>query len=150
MSYKIDKENIQDWLTYDSDLKFEVMYSNSGVARIYVSDRKTSFTAGGYGYDKESSVIARMINELIGKQNYNKELYGNSRAQGLGSIKGKGVLSGGTGFSSIQTSFNSLAGCKLEKIYSGFKSDVYSLKVSKRIKNALNKELESFRLKRGY
>ena len=138
----VQKEVVKDWLTYNSPLKFEVVYSNSGVARVYISGRKTNFAAGGYGYCKESSVIATMINDLIGKQNYNKDIYGSSKAEGLGSVKGKGLLSGGTGFSSIQASFNSLAGCKLEKIYSGFKSDVYSLKVNKRIKNAINESLK--------
>lgn len=51
----------------NKEFKFEILFSNSGVARIYINDRKTKYVAGGYGYDKVSSVIATMINDLIGK-----------------------------------------------------------------------------------
>ena len=98
--------------------KFEITYSKSGVARIYLgSNRKTKYTATGYGYDKESSVIATMINELLGKQNYNPNIYGNRN----------GFLSGGTGLSSIKESFESVEGHKLNKIYSGVNSNVYEI-----------------------
>ncbi|WBC28523.1 hypothetical protein TPMD03_5 [Thiohalocapsa phage LS06-2018-MD03] len=133
---------IKKWLTYDSPLKFEVIYSKSGVARIYISDRMTSFKAGGYGYCKESSVIAKFINELIGSQNYNPKIYGNRRVYN-GNVgkyyKYKATLSGGTGFNSIQASFNSLKGCKLTKLYSGVNSDVYELKVNKQIKSKIER-----------
>ena len=110
---------------YWSDFKFEVIYSNSGVARIYINDSKTSYTAGGYGYDKESAVIASMINDItINNCKYNKKHYGNN---------GKKLSCSGVGFSSIQTSFNSKRGCKLEKIYSGFNSDVYEIKISDKL-----------------
>lgn len=142
MSNTIETAMIKDWLTYDSKLEFEVIYSRSGVARIFIGDRKTSFTAGGYGYCKESSVIASMINELIGYRNYDANVYGNSRAYNSKTGKSyayKAYLSGGTGFDSIKRSFDSLKGCKLEKIYSGNQSDVYSLKVSKKIKEEVKK-----------
>ena len=131
---------IKNWLTYDAPLQFEIIYSNSGVARIFIGNRKTSFNAGGYGYCKESSVIASFINELIGYQNYDKNIYGNSGVYNSKTKKRylyKRKLDGGTGFSSIESSFNSLVGCKLIKLYNGFNSSIYSLKVSKRIKKSL-------------
>jgi hypothetical protein len=97
--------------------KFEINFSKSGVARIYLGGRKTVYYAGGYGYDKTSSVIALMINDLIGEQNYNKDVYGNS----------DGLLSGGTGFSSIKDSFESITGNKLTQIYNGLNSIVYEV-----------------------
>ena len=100
-------------------IKFEVVYSNK-VARIYINDRKTKYNAGGYGYCKESSVIAEMINDLIEVQAYNPEVYGNRN----------GLLSqGGVGVSSLQESLKSI-GVKLEQIYSGKNSNVYSLNLS--------------------
>ena len=101
-------------------IKFEVSYSNSGVARIYVGDRKTKYVANGYGYCKESSVIADMINDLIGVQAYNSEVYGNRN----------GLLScGGVGVSSLEQSLKSI-GVNLEQIYSGKNSNVYRLDLS--------------------
>ena len=153
MSDLIKIDTIKDWLTYDSPLKFEIIYSNSGVARIYISDRKTSFTAGGVWYCKESTLIAMFINDLISYQNYNSKIYGNSGKYNPKTNKRylyKRYLNGGVGFSSIESSFNSLKGCKLEKIYSGFNSDTYSLKVNKKIKASLNAQLKEYRLNRGY
>jgi len=106
---------------WNTGFKFEIIYSNAGVARIYINDRKTKYTAGGYGYDKESSVIATMVNDLIGPQKYKKGIYGH-----LG-----GWLEGGTGFDSIKDSFESKRGCKLARIYSGLNSNVYEIKFGK-------------------
>ena len=101
-------------------IKFEVFYSNKGVARIYINDRKTKYNAGGYGYCKESSVIAEMVNDLIEVQAYNPEVYGNRN----------GLLSqGGVGVSSLQESLKSI-GVSLEQIYSGKDSNVYKLDLS--------------------
>ena len=101
-------------------IKFEVVYSNKGVARIYINDRKTKYNASGYGYCKESSVIAEMINDLIEVQAYNPEVYGNRN----------GLLSqGGVGVSSLQESLKSI-GVSLEQIYSGKDSNVYKLDLS--------------------
>ena len=99
-------------------IKFEVVYSSKGVARIYINDRKTKYNAGGYG--KESSVIAEMINDLIEVQAYNPEVYGNRN----------GLLSqGGVSVSSLQESLKSI-GVSLEQIYSGKDSNVYRLDLS--------------------
>ena len=102
---------------WDKGFEFEIVWSKTGVARDNVGDRKTSYKAGGYGYDKESSVIALMVNDLIGKQDYNQDVYGNR----------DGFLSGGTGFDSIKNSFESVSGYNLEKLYSGVNSNVYKI-----------------------
>jgi hypothetical protein len=117
------KKTIKENKSYWNDFKFEIKYSKSGVARIFVSDRQTNYKASGYGYDKESSVIANMINDIIGKQKYNKSIYGSYA----------GFLSGGTGFDSIKRSFEYKRGCKLNKIYSGVDSDVYYIKFSNKV-----------------
>ena len=110
--------------------EFEVLYSSSGVARIYINHRKTKYNVGGYGYDKESAVIAQMINDLTTDITYNKKIYGNN---------GKALCQGGCGFSSIAESFNNKRGNKLVKIYSGFKTDVYSLIINtKYIKKSID------------
>ena len=112
---------------WNEGFKFEIIFSNSGVARIYINDRKTKYNANGYGYDKTSSVIASMVNDLIGLQPYNFEIYGNS-----GNYKKEGetefYLSGGVGFSSIKDSFESISGNELNSIYSGKNSSIFEIK----------------------
>lgn len=92
---------------------------------------------GGGGYCKESSVIASMVNDLIGYQNYSPDQYGNSRA--YKGKKNERKLDGGTGFSSIADSFQSLRGCKLKKVYCGKTSDVFEVKFSKTVINRAKK-----------
>ncbi len=111
---------------WNKGFKFEITFSNSGVARIFIGDRKTKYTAGGYGYDKVSSVIANMINDLIGKQSYNKDIYGNS-CNYSNNTELTGILCGGTGFGSIKESFESIEGFKLNQIYVGVNSSVYEI-----------------------
>ena len=105
---------------WNEGFKFEIIFSNSRVARIYINDRKTKYNANGCGYDKTSSVIASMVNDLIGQQPYNFKIYGNS-----GNYKKEGetefYLSGGVGFGSIKDSFESIAGNELTQIYSSKK-----------------------------
>ena len=111
---------------WNRGFKFEIIFSNNGVARIYIGDRKTEYYANGGGYDKISTVIASMVNDLIGKQPYNFEIYGNS-----GNYKKEGetefFLSSGVGFSSIKDSFESIKGNELNQIYSGKNSNVYQI-----------------------
>ena len=87
---------------WNEGFKFEIIFSNSGVARIYINDIKTKYKAAGYGYDKTSNVIAKMINDLIGEQLYD--------------------------FDSIKKSFENIAGNELNQIYSGKNSNVYEIK----------------------
>lgn len=118
---KDEFSNRKYWMSF----KFEVIYSSNSVARIYINDRKTKYSAGGYGYDKESAVIASMINDLtVNDCKYNKKHYGNN---------GKKLSQGGVGFSSIQKCFNSKQGCFIKKIYSGLKSDIYEIKISDKL-----------------
>lgn len=110
---------------WDKGFKFEIIFSNSGVARIFIGDRKTKYAAGSYGYDKTSTVIANMINDLIGEQPYNKEVYGNTG--NYCKDKEAYFLSGGVGFGSIKDSFESIEGNKLVSIYSGVNSSIYEI-----------------------
>ena len=113
---------------WDKGFKFEVVWNNAGAARIYIGDRKTSYFANGYGYDKESSVIANMVNDLLGDMPYDKSFYGNTRNYSH-NTSDIGALCGGTGFESIKASFESLgAGYELNKLYSGKYSNVYEIK----------------------
>lgn len=119
---KVFNEKCYNW---DKGFKFEITFSNSGVARIFIGDRKTKYKAGGYGYDKVSTVISQMINDLIGEQPYNKEVYGNTG--NYNKDKELYLLSGGVGFGSIKDSFESIDGNKLVSIYSGVNSSVYEI-----------------------
>ena len=98
MSSTFNLKEVFNQYGWDKGFKFEVVYSKSGTVRIYIGERKTSYNVGGYGYDRESAVIAKMINDLIGKQAYDEKVYGSCG----------GFLSGGTGFSSIKESFESV------------------------------------------
>lgn len=110
---------------WSKGFKFHIKWSNTGVAKVYINDRPTKYKASGYGYCKESSVIATMINDLIGEQPYNPEIYGNSG--NFNKDKSLHHLSGGTGFGSIQDSFQSLQGAKLVRLYSGNDFNVYEI-----------------------
>ena len=115
------KECIKEYPHWNT-FKFEVVYSKAGVARIYVGERKTKYSTGGCGYDKESAVIAKMINDIVvDKYKYNKNCYGTD---------GVTLSQGGVGFNSIKTAFESVKGNKLEKIYLGKASDVYEITFS--------------------
>ena len=121
------KKQFTDGYGWNKDFKFEIIFSNNGAARIFINDRKTKYNATGFGYDKTSSVIASMINDLVGLQPYNFEIYGNS-----GNYKKEGetefYLSGGVGFGSIKDSFESISGNELTQIYSGKNSNIYEIK----------------------
>lgn len=121
------KKQFTEGYGWNKDFKFEIIFSNSGVARIYINDRKTKYNATGYDYDKISSVIATMVNDLIGKQPYSSTIYGNT-----GKYKKEGetefYLSSGVGFNSIKNSFESIEGNSLNQIYSGKNSNIYEIK----------------------
>lgn len=137
---------LKDWITYSGEFSFEVKYSKGGVARVFVSDGKTPIYAGGYGYDKESQVIAQLINDVVGNLPYNANKYGNrGRTNKDGSqSKRNRYLCGGTGFSSIEASFNSVKGCKLTKVYGAVESDIYSIKLPKRIKDKIKESNKAY------
>ena len=118
MALIFNLKEVFNFYGWNNGFKFEIIFSNSGVARIYIGDRKTKYNANGYGYDKVSTVISNMINDLIGVQSYNKNIYGNS----------DGKLSYGVGFDSIKESFESVENYKQSRIYSGLNSSVYEVK----------------------
>ena len=108
-----------------NDFKFSIEYSKLGNVRIYIDDRKTKYYVNCYSCDKESSVIAQMINDLTVKNcKHNKKIYGNN---------GKKLSQGGVNFSNIANSFNAKKGCKLEKIYCGRTYSVYYIKINKKL-----------------
>ena len=125
------KRVFNDCYGWNEGFKFEVIWSNTCVARIYINDRKTRYYVGGYGYDKESSVIANMINDLLSDMPYDYSVYGNTRNY-KHNTSDTGTLCGGTGFNSIKASFESLGvGYKLNKLYSGKYSNVYEIQFNK-------------------
>ena len=132
------KKDIKEYEWWN-EFKFSIEYSKSGVARIYLGDRKTKYVANGYGYNKESAVIAQMINDLTIKDcKYNKKLYGNN---------GKNLSQGGVGFDAISQSFNAKQGCFLKKIYCGITYDVYHIKINKKLLWFNEKIIEQFMTK---
>lgn len=115
---------------WSKGFKFHIKWGNSGTARIFINDRPTKYKAGGYGYDKESSCIATMINDLVGDQPYNPKIYGNSGNYNDGIFteeKYNHLSSGGVGFGSTKESFESLSGAKLDKLYWGNDFNVYEI-----------------------
>lgn len=108
--------NVKESVNWDKGLKFEVACSKSGIARVYIADRKTKYYAGGWG-DKETTVIAKMINDLAGEQDYKDYFSG----------EGYKTLHGGTGFTHLKTVFESLPGNNLDKIYATRDSNIYEI-----------------------
>ncbi len=104
---------------YGKNFKFEVRFSKSGKVTICIGEQKTKYTVGGWGYDKISAVIAKMINDIT----VNDCKYNN----------GKKLCQGGAGMSALIDSFNNKRGCKLEYIYGGIDSIVYELTISDKL-----------------
>ena len=107
------------------DFKFSVEYNKKGGVRIYVNDRKTKYYVKGYGYDKSSAIIAKMVNDLIGKQSYDKNVYGND---------GKYLSENGVGLMPIIESLFTI-NVNLEEIYAGKSYDIFEIDLSK-LKNS--------------
>lgn len=120
MAQVFDIKKVFNQYGWNTGFKFEITYTNS-TARVWIGDRMTKYKAGGYGYCKESTVLSNMINDLIGEQPYNSEIYGNRN----------GLLSYGVGFDSIKSSFESIEGNKLSKLYSGKNSYIYEIVFAK-------------------
>lgn len=87
-------------INWKKGFQFEVKYSKRGIARIYVNGNKTKFLASRWAYNKESYVIAEMINDLAWGQNYN----------------GMRWLDYNADFAEIKAIFESLEGNKLNKL----------------------------------
>jgi len=115
-----DLKNLVNTVEAWRKFKFSVEFTKSG-ARVYVESRRTKYFVKGYGYDKTSALVGRMVNDLIGEQKYNKEVYGNN---------GMFLSEGGVGTDSIMASLKTI-GVKLEHVYSGKLYDVFEIDLSK-------------------
>jgi len=104
---------------YCRKFKFHIKYGTTGVARIWINDRKTKYFVNGYGYDKESSVIAEMINDLISFKDYGDYYTGGGT--------GERLISHGIGFDSLKGAFEYIGG-KLEKLY--WCNDIYVYEIN--------------------
>jgi hypothetical protein len=72
-----------------------------------------------------------MLNDLIGKQPYNFEIYGNS-GNYKKEVETEFYLSSGVNFDSIKKSFESIEGNILNQIYSGKNSNIYEIEFNQR------------------
>jgi len=117
----IDLKKLVNTLEIWNNFKFSTDFTKQGNVRIYVNDKKTKYFAKGHGYDKVSAVIAKMINDLIEKQPYNQNIYGNN---------GEYLSENGVGLMPLIDSLNTI-NVKLEEIYSGKSYDVFKIDFSK-------------------
>lgn len=101
-------------------LIFSVKKNKSGTYRVYVDNTPTIYHASGGGYDKESSAIAELINDLIGAQDY-KNAY-------TGKRRGKRYISNGIGVRAVKEALK-VIGVKLELVEENTKERIYSLTV---------------------
>lgn len=132
MSYLKRKEIVDILNERKGKLKFHIKFKN-GNARVIINGEKTKYYAGGYGYDKASSAISELINDLLGAMNY-KNSY-------TGSRYGIRMLSNGIGIDAVINALETI-GSYLELIYLGDDFNVYELDLSKyleRINNETNK-----------
>jgi len=106
---------------YWRNFRFEV--NLNGMVRIYIGDRRTKYVAGGGGYDKISTVIAHMVNDLVGIQEYDPKEYGHY----------KGSLSSGVGFEALKKAFESIDGNKIDMLYYGRNSNIYEITFGEKI-----------------
>ena len=125
-----DLKSIFNSYGWNEGFKFSLEIEGKSSLRVYVGGRKTPYVTKGCGYDMVSSVIAQMINDLIGEQPYDSSIYGNTRNYSS-NTSAKGLLCGGTGFSSNRDSFESLGeGFKLFYVYEGRDYTVYEVKLN--------------------
>ena len=121
------KKQFTEGYGWNKDFKFEIVFSEGGLATIFVDGIETKYNIKEYGSDKVSKIIATMINDLIGKQPYNPFIYGNS---GNNNKEGETefYLKGEAGYNSIKESFESIKGNSLNCIYTGSNSTIYEIK----------------------
>jgi len=133
------KDQIIDLMEYRKSLKFDVRYSNQGVARIYINEYETPIYAGGYGYDKTSTVLASLLN-LLTKKDVIKRQRKAMKTYALSCTHKNGLFSGGVGTSAIIESVNSLNGCELKEVYWNDVLSVFELTVSEKFLAVLKEE----------
>ena len=114
-------------------------WSNNGVCRIYdFRGDKTKFYAGGYGYDKQGSCLAELINhyfsdelkklnssEFYGLTHYNTKYH---KQQKTSSKHTKSYVNGACGFDCMTTILDKI-GFKLKFIYEDNNCSMYRLEV---------------------
>ena len=114
-------------------------WSNNGVCRIYnLRGDKTSFYAGGYGYDKKGTCLAELIehyfpneikklnsNKYYGLVHYNKKT---NKRQINSSKHTKTYLEGACGFESMTPILNKI-GFTLKFAYESKNSTMYTMGV---------------------
>ena len=64
MKKTITKEDFLNILIDKKVVKFDIRYSKSGVVRLYYNDYKTSYKAGGGGYDKVEHILENLWDDL--------------------------------------------------------------------------------------
>jgi len=120
MSY-LKKEDIIEMLNINKGkLKFHIKFRNGNV-RIVINNEKTKYYAGGYGYDKASSAVSELINDLLGEMDY--------RNAYTGSRSGIRMLSNGIGIDAVINALDAI-GSKLDIVYIGDDFNVYELDLS--------------------
>jgi len=128
MSY-LNREDIIGILNLKKGkLKFHTKFRN-GNPRIYINSMKTKYYAGGSGYEKSSSVIAMLINDLLGSIDY-KNAYTGSRS-------GIRMLNSGIGIDTVINALDTI-GAKLVIVYCGDDFDVYELDLSNQLERINN------------
>ena len=128
MSY-LKKEDIVEILNINKGkLKFHIKFRN-GNQRIIINGEKTKYYAGGYGYDKASSVVSELINDLLGAMDY--------RNAYTGSRSGIRMLSNGIGIDAVINALDAI-GSNFDIIYFGDDCDVYELDLSKYLERINN------------
>ena len=114
-------------------------WSNNGVCRIYdFRGEKTKFYAGGYGYDKQGSCLAGLLNhyfkdelkklnssQFYGLTHYNAKYH---KQQKTSSKHTKSYVNGACGFDCMRTVLNKI-GFKLKFVYEDNNCNMYRLEV---------------------
>jgi len=108
-----------------SEFKFHIYWNRNGGARIYRHYTPTKISAGGYGYDRGSTVLSTLINGVIGEQDY-KYAYTDGGS-------GKRTIADGIGIEEVINTFEKLDGCSLDVLYGAKDFTVYKIKFNKEL-----------------
>ena len=73
----ITKEEFLNILIDRKKVMFDIRYSSGGVARLYCNNHKTSYKAGGGGYDKLNHILRELCDDINNKgfNTSTKEIY---------------------------------------------------------------------------
>lgn len=67
MNKIISKKEFLNILIDRKKIMFDIRYSRNGVARLYCNNYKTSYKAGGSGYDKSNHILRSLYDDLNNK-----------------------------------------------------------------------------------